>query len=272
MLKLGHIIYSNCFPPHAGIVMRNVPFPFELVEGIPSELNRMLYEGKVDVSPSSSIEYAMNPGRYLLLPGFSITSKNRVMSILLESRVPIGSLDKKVVALTTASATSVVLLRILLEQLHGAVPSYIQYEQGVEDPSGRSDAMLTIGDLALVKPHSPDFPYRYDLGEQWHAFTGLPFVFALWHVNYNRNIEQELGKLYDILKMSRSYGQSHLQELALSQAKRFGIPADLLSTYWNTFSYDLAEDELKGLMTFYRYAGEIGAVEPVTALHFWTQS
>ena len=95
-----------------------VPFPFKLVEGIPTELNRLLYEGKVDVSPSSSIEYAMNPGRYLLLPNLSITSKNKVMSILLESKVPIEELNKKVVALTTASATSVVLLRILLEVRH----------------------------------------------------------------------------------------------------------------------------------------------------------
>jgi chorismate dehydratase len=273
MLTLGHIIYSNCFPPHAGIVTHNVPFPFKLVEGIPTELNRMLFEGKVDVSPSSSIEYAMHPGRYLLLPSLSITSKNRVMSILLESRVPIAELDKKnVVALTTASATSVILLRILLERRHGVFPGYLTYEQGSEDPSDRSDAMLTIGDLALLKPLSPAFPYRYDLGEQWHEFTGLPFVFAFWHVNYNKNIEQELRELYDILKTSKSYGLSHLQELACAYAGKFGIAADVLLTYWNSLSYDFADDEQRGLMAFYGYAAEIGAVKPVTALRFWTKS
>jgi len=272
MLNLGHIVYSNCFPPHAGIVMGKVPFPFKLVEGIPTELNRMLYEGTVDVSPSSSIEYAMNPGRYLLLPGLSITSKNKVMSILLESRVPILELDKRTVALTTASATSVVLLRILLERLHAVFPVYLQYKQGTEDPSDRSDAMLTIGDLALSKPHSPAFPYRYDLGELWHEFTGLPFVFALWHVNYEKKIEQELGMLYDILQTSKSYGQSHLQELALSQTGRFGISAELLLRYWNSFSYDLAEEEQKGLMAFYGYAAEIGAIKKVRELNFWKKS
>src|SRR6266540_2659097 len=132
MLKLGHIVYSNCFPPHAGIITGQVPFPFKLVEGIPTELNRLLYEGKVDVSPSSSIEYAMNPGRYLLLPTLSITSKQKVMSILLESKVPIDELNNKVVAMTTASATSVVLLRILLEVRHNMTPGYTQYEQGVD--------------------------------------------------------------------------------------------------------------------------------------------
>ena len=88
MLKLGHIIYSNCFPVHAGIITGQIPFPFTLVEGIPTELNRFLYEGKLDVSPSSSIEYAMNPDRYRLMPGLSITSMGKAMSIVLESRVP----------------------------------------------------------------------------------------------------------------------------------------------------------------------------------------
>src|SRR5512142_1702546 len=146
MLKLGHIVYSNCYPPHAGILKQKVAFPFKLVEGIPTQLNRMLYEGGVDVSPSSSIEYAMNPGRYLLMPDLSITSKSRVMSILLESKVPVEDLHDRVVALTTASATSVVLLRILLEIRYGINPNYILYEQGAEDPSNQADAVLTIGD------------------------------------------------------------------------------------------------------------------------------
>ncbi len=272
MLTLGHIVYSNCFPPHAGIITQKVPFPFKLVEGIPTELNRLLFEGKVDVSPSSSIEYAMNPGRYIFLPDLSITSKNKVMSILLESKVPITDLNKKVVALTTASATSVVLLRILLKERFGVNPGYIHYDQGVEDPSDRSDAMLTIGDLALTKPARPAFPHRYDLGELWHEFTGLPFVFALWHVNYKKALVPELAALYDILISSKSYGLSHLQELARAYTNRFGVPTQTLFNYWNLFSYNFGEDERKGLLAYYGYAAELGAIKTVTDLRFWTKS
>lgn len=272
MLKLGHIIYSNCFPPHAGIITKTVPFPFKLVEGIPTELNRLLYEGKVDVSPSSSIEYAMHPGRYHLFPTLSITSKNKVMSILLESKVPIEELDKRVVALTTASATSVVLLRILLELRYGIDPGYTRYEQGVEDPSGQVDAMLTIGDMALTKAPVQGFVHRYDLGELWHEFTGLPFVFALWQVNCKKNIDRDIASLYDILITSRAYGLSHLRELAGSQSGRFNITEEMLLLYWNSFSYGLGNEEQKGLLAFYEYAAEIGAIEPVTALRFWTKS
>jgi chorismate dehydratase len=270
MLKLGHIIYSNCFPPHSRIVLQKVPFPFKLVEGIPTQLNRMLNEGSIDVSPSSSIEYAMNPGRYVLLPGLSITSKTKVMSILLESNVPIEELSEKVVAMTTASATSVVLLRIMLEIRYGVSPRYILYEQSVEDPSDRADAMLTIGDLAIQRSMVSTYAHQYDLGGLWYEFTGLPFVFALWQVNDRKNSHKELQRLYDVIMESKAYGVSHLKELSEQSTSRFKLSPEVLFAYWNLFSYNLNEEERKGLLTFYDYAAEIGAIEPVKELRFFS--
>ncbi len=269
MLKLGHIVYSNCFPVHAGIVTQKIPFPFKIVEGIPTELNRLLFDGSVDVSPSSSIEYAMNPGRYLLLPNLSITSKNRAMSIILESCVPLSELDKKTVALTTASATSVVLLRILLELHHDVSPNYLLYEQGAEDPSNRADAVLTIGDLALKRAAATGFPHVYDLGSLWHELTGLPFVFALWQVNHKKNMDKELEALYNILSRSKAYGLAHLRELADAHAGKFGVPAQSLFDYWTSFSYDFGDAEQKGLLTYYGYAAELGAINAAPYLRFW---
>jgi chorismate dehydratase len=272
MLRLGHIIYSNCFPPHAGIVTGKTAFPFKIVEGIPTMLNRMLYEGKIDVSPSSSIEYALNAGRYVLLPDLSITSRDRVMSIILQSRLPINDLDEKNVALTTASATSVILLRILLDLQWDVHPRFTTFEQNLDNPFEKADAALFIGDLALKLKASLSHPYLYDLGALWHEFTGLPFVFALWQVNYRKNIDKELNVLYDILLQSKSYGLENIAELANAHAQRFGIPVQVLIDYWTSFSYSLGEDEKKGLLAFYGYAAEIGAIERVKDLRFWGRS
>jgi chorismate dehydratase len=272
MLTLGHIIYSNCLPVHSGILKGKVPFPFRLLKGIPTELNRFLFEGKVDVSPSSSIEYAMNAGKYRLLPGLSITSRTSVMSILLESRVPLTELNNRPVALTTASATSVVLLRIILELFHGVHADFLQYDQGTEDPYGKADAVLTIGDLALKRSAAPALPHAYDLGELWHGQTGLPFVFALWQINYKKSLEQDLARLYDILAESKSYGLSHLDELAQEYADEFGIPAETLLRYWNAFSFDLGPREQKGLLTYYGYAAELGVIDAVPELRLWRKS
>ena len=270
MLKLGHIVYSNCFPVHAGILTKKVEFPFKIVEGIPTELNRCLVEGKIDVSPSSSIEYAMNPGKYRILPGFSITSKSRAMSIILESKVPLAELDRKTVALTTASATSIVLLRIILELFEGVSPDFMQYEQGVEEPYDTAAAVLTIGDLALKRAAAPRFPHVYDLGELWYNKTGLPFVFAIWQVNYRKNMEQDLARLYDALMESKQYGMSRLTELAEHHAVDFGLPAETLVSYWTNFSYDLGPEEQKGLLTYYGYAMELGVIDSVPNLKIWT--
>ncbi len=272
MLKVGHIIYSNCLPVHAGIITGKVPFPFQIVEGIPTELNRRLFDGSIDVSPSSSIEYGMNPGRYRLMPGFSITSRNRAMSILLESRYSLEELNSRTVALTSASATSVVLLRILLELNNGVHPNYIMYEQGKDDPLLRADAALTIGDLALKKSGESKAPHVYDLGELWHTFTGLPFVFALWQVNYKKSIDNDLKKLYDVLTESKAYGLSRLRELADRHAARFGCTPEKLLQYWNSFSFDLGSYEIEGLRKYFGYAAELGAITTVPDLVFAVQS
>jgi chorismate dehydratase len=269
MIKLGHITYSNCFPPHAGIVTGMTPLPFPLVEGIPSELNRLLSRGDIEVSPSSSIEFARNTDRYLVLPGLSITSRTQVRSIILQSRFPMQDLNGRKIALTTASATSVELLRILLERRDGLHPAYTTFRQGIDDPFGSVDAMLFIGDLALKAQPTSDYPYLFDLGSEWHGFTGLPFVFALWQVNYKKGIDKDLGKLYDILMQSKRFGLSNIPELAAAHAGRFGLPVGLLTEYWNSFSYDLTEYEKKGLMTYYGYAAEIGALKAVSDLIFW---
>jgi len=269
MLKLGHIVYSNCYPVHAGILNGVIPCPFEVIRGIPTELNRYLAEGKIDVSPSSSIEYAVHSPKYVLLPDLSITSTNRVMSILLESRVPLKDLNGRTVALTTASATSIVLLRIILELFEGSNVDYLQYDQGSEDPYGRADAVLTIGDLALKRFAAPAFPHAYDLGELWHRHTGLPFVFALWQVNYRNNLERDLARLYDILMESKRYGLSRLQELADGSSGTFGLAPATLVTYWKAFSYGFGPEEQRGLLTYYGYAAELGVIDSVPDLRIW---
>jgi predicted solute-binding protein len=88
-------------------------------------------------------------------------------------------------------------------------------------------------------------------------------------VNYKKNIDKDLAVLYDVLTESKAYGLSNIAELARSYAGRFDLPVQLLADYWSSFSYDLSDFEKKGLMAFYGYAAEIGAIEPVTDLRFW---
>src|SRR5687768_4602767 len=128
MLRIGHIDYSNCIPVHAAL-LHEPPPGVEVVHGTPAELNRALAAGQIDVAPCSSIEFALHAEEYRLLPGLVIGSNGPVKSILLEITRDFSNLSGAPVAVPTASATSVVLLRILLQIRFGVQPRFEWFDQ-----------------------------------------------------------------------------------------------------------------------------------------------
>src|SRR5512146_2271748 len=222
MLRLGHIEYSNCFPVHALLVDRGAPSWLELVPGIPSELNRALAAGEIDVAPSSSIEYARHADRYRILPDFVIGSDGPVQSILVESDRSLEDLDGVEIAVPTASATSVVLLRILLEIRLGVRARYRWFDQATEaDPvGGGAAAALRIGDVALRRAF-PSGRTVTDLGAVWNEWTGLPFAFAVWQASVGPEADRLLGCLHGALLDSREFFHAHSAELARRHAPGF---------------------------------------------------
>src|SRR5207244_9678173 len=63
MIKLGRISYVNMAP-----IFYRVEMDVEEVQGVPTELNRMLVDRDLDTAPISSIEYARNADKLRLLP------------------------------------------------------------------------------------------------------------------------------------------------------------------------------------------------------------
>src|SRR5436309_15132939 len=86
----------------------------EQVQGVPTDLNRRLLDGEIDIAPISSIEYARNADRLRLLPRLCVGSEGAVDSIQLVSRVPLEQV--RTVGVTPESATSVALTKILLPE------------------------------------------------------------------------------------------------------------------------------------------------------------
>lgn len=261
MLRLGHIEYSNCFPVHALLVDRAAPDWVRLFPGIPSRLNAALAGGEIDVAPSSSIEYARHGGHYRILPDLVIGSDGPVQSILVESDRPLDCLDGTEVAIPTASATSVVLLRILLEQRLGVRPRYRWFDQATEaDPiAGGAAAALRIGDVALRR----EFPagrLAADLGALWADWTALPFAFAVWQAGAGSEADAELTRLHALLLESRAWFYAHAGPLARRHAASFGLAPDRLERYWRSLSYSLDERMRAGLLRYYACAAELGEV------------
>ncbi|HEX7117989.1 MAG TPA: menaquinone biosynthesis protein [Longimicrobiales bacterium] len=272
MLRLGHIEYSNCIPVHARLLVEGAPPGIELRRGVPSALNAELRAGTVDVAPSSSIEYARNVERYRLLPGFAIAADGPVQSVLLETAVPIEALDGAEVAIPTASATSVVLLRALLEKRHGLRPRYRPFEQADDvDPIGEgAAAALWIGDIALRRvgrtPHA-----LHDMGTLWTEWTGLPFVFAVWQTSAAPERDDELLALTEALAASRRYYEARVDALAARFGPELRLEPARLAAYWRSLEYGLDERMQRGLLHFYRVAAELGEAPEVASLRWVTR-
>jgi chorismate dehydratase len=266
-LRLGHIVYSNCFPVHARLLDQGAPEWITIVEGVPGRLNGLLERGDVDVAPCSSIEFARNADRYRVLPDLVIGSRGPVRSIVFAATRPPEQLDDALVAMPTASATSVVLLKVLLRLRWGVRPRFRWFDQATEDPfADGADAALFIGDVALRPGLYPRVPHRFDLGAEWWDHTGLPFAFAVWQAGGGS--DAALVRLHGELLESRAYGLANRAELAARWADGFGFDAAFLDAYWAGLSYELDDSMLQGLETFYRLAAEIGEITGAPRLRF----
>lgn len=267
-MRLGHIAYSNCYPVHARLLEPGGPAWIEVVSGTPTELNRALASGGVDVAPASSIEFARCSGRYRVLPGLSISSRGAVRTIVLASNARLRELGGAAVALPTASATSAVLLKILLQTREGVRPRYVWFQQGRDDPFEMgAAAALYIGDVALAVRRR-GHPHVYDLGAEWTGWTGLPFVFALWQTPLGEGRRAELRGLHGLLEESLSWAFDRLPALAEKTAREFGWAPAELEAYWRSLDYGLDETLVASLERFYRLAAEIGEVTGTPALRF----
>ena len=246
MIRLGRISYVNMAP-----VFYRLHADAEEITGVPTELNRRLLDGEIDVAPISSIEYARHADRLRLLPRLCVSSEGAVDSIQLVSRLPLEQVQK--VAVTPESATSVVLTKVLLPHADHV-------------PLGEdADAKLLIGDAALQSAFEDPTPH-HDLGRLWLERTGLPMVFAVWAAP--EPVHAALPALEDALVASVRQARAEPEQLAREASERYGYPAGFLARYFEKLRYRFGPRERAGLYTFLEMARDAGELESVPELRF----
>ena len=246
MIRLGRISYVNMAP-----VFFRLDAEVQEIQGVPTELNRLLLAGELDVAPISSIEYARNADRLRLLPRLCVGSEGAVDSIQLVSRRPLEQVRS--VAVTPESATSVVLTKVLLPEADHV-------------PLGDdADAKLLIGDAALKSAFEDPTPH-HDLGRLWLERTGLPMVFAVWACP--EPLPAGLTELEDALVTSVRTARAEPETLAHEASARYGYPAGFLARYFEKLRYRFGPRERAGLMTFLELARDVGELDEVPELRF----
>lgn len=255
-MKIGRIPYINCYPVYGAIDRGLVELDGEIVSGVPTELNRRMAAGELDVSVVSAVEYARDSSRYLLLPDLAISCDGPVQSVMLFSSRPVSELTGRSVLVSKSSMTSVALLELLFDEVWHARPRFVAGDAEIGDVSARSpdvDARLVIGDAALLlrTTAGEGERYAYDLGEVWKEWTGLPFVFAVWVAQRTTPVTDALSAHASLLR-SRDWGLANLEVLAEQAEKATGISRAACRDYLSGLDYGLSYAHFAGLTEFFR--------------------
>src|SRR6266496_6192860 len=132
-MKIGRIPYINCYPVYGAIDRGLVALEAKLVDGVPTDLNRRMAAGELDVSVVSAVEYARDSRRYLLLPDLAISCDGPVRSVMLFSKRPATELSGRRVLVSRSSMTSVALLELLFENVWHARPNFVPTDAEISD-------------------------------------------------------------------------------------------------------------------------------------------
>lgn len=262
-VRLGRIPWINAYPVLGAIDRGLVRVDADMISGTASELNDLLAAGELDVSVVSAVEYARNAAAYHLLPDLAISCDGPVRSVKLFSRRPVTELDHGTVLLTASSRTSVLLLELLCRHRWNVHPRFATVRAEAMDLGALGElpheAVLVIGDAALLLAASGRYPVEADLGLEWKQWTGLPFVFAVWAARRQADPDVAQG-IHRSLLESRAWGLAHLDELAQSAAQTTGLDPVLCRHYFDDLDYRLSYRHLAGLTDFFRRLAQDGLV------------
>lgn len=228
-IRIGGVPYGVGAPLLAGLESDpNVT----LVQAPPTTLITHLRAGELDAALVSSVEAIRQPG-YAVAAGLGIACKQEIRSVRAFRRpgVPIRS-----VGLDESSATSVALLRILLATRHaselaGAV-AFTPIAPTRTPDALPHDLVLLIGDHGLAA--DPGQRQVWDMGQQWHQWTGLPFVFAMWVLRPGADPTVVLP--------------------VLAQARQRGRQLGPVDGTHGAAHYDLDADDVRGVQRFWAEA------------------
>ncbi|MCL7745907.1 menaquinone biosynthesis protein [Halalkalibacter alkaliphilus] len=274
---IGEISYTNILPFFYHLDKKMLTeYNCQFVPQVPAQLNNEMSKGRIDIGGISSYAYAENASRYTLLPNLSVTSYGAVNSIFLFSKVPLQELNGKKVALTWSSASSVHLLKIILEHFHSLQISYTTMNPNVTSMLKDHDACLLIGDDAIVarRKYATSL-YHYDLGELWYEKTGLPMTFAVFAVRNEalRNHPSLVGLIYRSFLQSKLESESkNYQPMIASILKTHGGEKAFWDHYFQKLCNDFGPEEQKGLSYYFDLLYQLNYLsQPVKVLRIWDE-
>ena len=245
-IKVGRVTQLSFEPfyidmERRGVQLRDIP------------LNRVaeaIREGEIDGGPVPLTDSFDLEGHAAPVAGFCLSAAARSGSNLFYSRKPIEELDNGRVALSEVDPTTVQLLQVILAKKYRLnVPELVQ-------TADEHDALVISGDAALRRRRGMrGYGHRYDLGQEWHALTQLPFVFARW-MRRNDMERRDAMLLEDTLYVGLEEGVDSLFHLSDPRENLLMLARDVME-YIIGYRYFVGLSEQKSIDLFRTYRNQV---------------
>lgn len=252
-LKVGHMTYLN-----SEVFYRKLPGDScELFPMPPRAMAVAVESGQLHAGPLPIAEVFRLGDKVRSLGNMGVASDGPAMSVFLFSDSPVRDLAGARIGVTSHTATSIQLLRVLLND-HWNVSNCTFVEQ-----HEKYDALLVIGDPALEMLASNKFELQYDLGEEWKLMTGLPFVFAEWVIR--SDAPADLANTFEAALLDATYaGIDSITEICEAR-ESVHMNKSAVSAYVKNFTYFLGESERSGQAEFAKRLEKLPAWRPSVA-------
>jgi chorismate dehydratase len=245
-LRIGRVPYLHAEPFYVDMARRGLA----LTELVPRAVAVAAANGEIDAGPVPLVDCFRLEDRFQPVAGFCIASIEDAGSSLLFSSKPIAALAGARIGISDEASTAPRLLDVLLRLKY-------QVQTAAYRPLEAShEAFLLIGNQGLrQRMGAPDFPYTYDLGTEWYAWTSLPFVFSRWMVRKDVS-PRDLALLEEALYVGLEEGVDSLCEVAEPRQDLVMLPRDI-ATYIQGFRYFIGRSEQRAIDQFRRYLQQL---------------
>jgi chorismate dehydratase len=245
-MRVGRVPYLHSEPFYFDMARRGI----ELYDMVPRALVSAAEGGEIDAGPIPLADCFRLEDRFQPVAGFCVASVKQAGSMFLYSTVPIENLHGARIGITDEASGAPRLLRVLLRLKHRVRPAaYVPLHAS-------HDAFLLIGNQALRQRLGvPGFRYIYDLGEEWHAWTGLPLVFCRWMVRKDVD-PKDMALLEDTLYVGLEEGVNALYRLADPREDLLMLPREII-TYIQGLRYYIGLSEQRAIDQFRDFLGQL---------------
>ncbi|MBC8281689.1 MAG: hypothetical protein H8E48_12960 [Chloroflexi bacterium] len=245
---VGRVIDLNFEPFYIDMERRGIILQDVKLADIPQALrDGEINAGPVSLVDSFALEDICDP-----VAGFCLSASNKAGSNLLYSKKPMEELSGGIVAAATADSTTRKLYEVLIaEKFQGNSGSYVAMAE-------EHDAYVISGDDALRRRRgSRGYSHRYDLGEEWHRMTNLPFIFARW-MGRKEMTQEETLLVEDTLYVGLEDGVDSLFHLSEPKDHLLMMARDIVE-YIIGYRYFVGLSERKSINLFKDYLAKLPA-------------